>query len=222
MVNRCTAWLVRLTPVLALCLTGWAQSADVPLGDLVKQPKPVKRAARVITNDDLPQRPPEPSPASSPAGSTSTANNGPAQGAPTSKTQPEAKEAKSEPGATQSDTSAENNPPAESKSGQAAAKSENARINKRISDLDEQEAAEQKIHDRLSDALQHSGMSDAQHQALVDALGQSEAELAGIHQQRDILKEFQATPPNKAEGDASKPDDDSPAKTEQPTERPTI
>ncbi len=52
----------------ALC-----QENSVPLGDVVRQNKPIKKAARVITNDDLPQRA-EPDSAPPSTGATSTAS----------------------------------------------------------------------------------------------------------------------------------------------------
>ena len=42
-------------------VAAWSQSSTMPLGDLVKQSKPTRKAARVVTNDDLPAHPPEPS-----------------------------------------------------------------------------------------------------------------------------------------------------------------
>jgi hypothetical protein len=35
----------------------FAQPQSVPLGDVVRAPKPEKKAAKVVTNDDLPERP---------------------------------------------------------------------------------------------------------------------------------------------------------------------
>ena len=51
-------WLALLAFVLPLVPAGAAQWQS--LAELVKQqPKPTRKAARVITNDDLPERPPE-------------------------------------------------------------------------------------------------------------------------------------------------------------------
>ena len=38
-----------------------AQNNQVPLGDVVKRPKPTKKAAHVYTNEEIPSRPEEPS-----------------------------------------------------------------------------------------------------------------------------------------------------------------
>lgn len=42
-----------------------AQQQQLSLGDVVRQDKPKKKAARVITDDDMPSRPPESAPAAS-------------------------------------------------------------------------------------------------------------------------------------------------------------
>ena len=65
---RLALFLLALAPALV------AQSAPMPLGDLVKLPRPARKAARIITNDDIPERPPEakppaPQPPASDAGS---------------------------------------------------------------------------------------------------------------------------------------------------------
>jgi len=64
-----TASLLRGT-VLLVALTGalWAQESTMPLGDLVKLPKPARQATRVITDDDMPQRSPAAAPAASATG----------------------------------------------------------------------------------------------------------------------------------------------------------
>jgi len=63
--------LLGLAGALALAVpVVMAQSSqDIPLGDVVKQKKSGRKAKRVITNDDIPSRAPEPA-----AGSTGTAN----------------------------------------------------------------------------------------------------------------------------------------------------
>lgn len=50
--------MLLLVAVGLICTPLCAQS-ETPLGDIVKQ-KPAKKAARVITDDDMPQRPPAP------------------------------------------------------------------------------------------------------------------------------------------------------------------
>jgi hypothetical protein len=49
--------------VLVMCAISFAvaQNNQMPLGDVVKQPKPAKKASRVITNEEIPSRPEEPS-----------------------------------------------------------------------------------------------------------------------------------------------------------------
>ncbi len=61
--------LIRFTAVAIVTLVGIGLLAQqqpkpdqVPLGDLVKQQKAAKKAKRVITDDDMPARPPEPVP----------------------------------------------------------------------------------------------------------------------------------------------------------------
>jgi hypothetical protein len=207
-------------PVLALCLAGWAQSADIPLGDLVKQPKPARKAARVITNDDLPQHPPEPRPLATPANSRATPTGEPEKRTPTSKARPEAKEAMAESGSLDGDP-AENNPAAGTKNEPPTGTTANAGITKRIANLAEEEAVEQKIRERLSLALQQSGMSDEQRQTMVEALGQSEAALASFRQQRDTLKELLPARPTEEEDKASASERDSAEKPPQRADRTT-
>ncbi len=62
-----------LLALLAL-LTGsaWAQAPDTPLGDVVKMQKPAHKAARLITNEDLPKAPPETAGSESEAPATQT------------------------------------------------------------------------------------------------------------------------------------------------------
>ncbi len=45
--------------LLALAGSAWAQAPDTPLGDVVKMQKPARKAARLITNENLPKAPPE-------------------------------------------------------------------------------------------------------------------------------------------------------------------
>jgi len=69
MVIHVTTSLVR-SGLLLVALVGalWAQESDMPLGDVVKLPRPARRAARVITDDDMPQHPPVAAPAASTTG----------------------------------------------------------------------------------------------------------------------------------------------------------
>lgn len=194
--KRCTNFLLCFAPVLVLGLAAWAQTADMPLGDLVKQPKPEKRAARIITNDDLPQHPPEPGPTNE-SSPTVKAEPGTKQVDAKSKTAPESSAA-----AEDKEDKAKDKPSVAS--GSAPATTANAELAKRISALTEQEAVEQKIHDRLSDALQHpGGMSDAQRQTMAEALGQSEDALAVLREQRAILQGMQSALPGNQEDKAS-------------------
>jgi hypothetical protein len=53
--------LVRLVPLwlaLLVAAPAFCQQDSPPLGDVAREKKPTKKAARVITNDDLPQRTP--------------------------------------------------------------------------------------------------------------------------------------------------------------------
>lgn len=51
-----------------------AQNNEIPLGDVVKQPKPTKKAAHVFTNDEIPSRPEPSQPAVSNTSTSGTAN----------------------------------------------------------------------------------------------------------------------------------------------------
>ncbi len=69
--------LVRFAILMVISLLGIGAGAQeqskpgqIPLGDVVKQQKAGKKAKRVVTNDDIPQRPPE---AAAPAAAEGTA-----------------------------------------------------------------------------------------------------------------------------------------------------
>jgi hypothetical protein len=80
--------------VLGATLLAAGQNNQTPLGDVVKRPKPTKKAAHVYTNDEIPSRPEEPSQpaAADKTGSGTAAGNatGPAASDTTAKTEAKA------------------------------------------------------------------------------------------------------------------------------------
>ncbi|MBZ5627592.1 MAG: hypothetical protein LAO06_01865 [Acidobacteriia bacterium] len=70
----CPRFPLQLAGLVLLSSALFAQSQSIPLGDVVRAPKPEKKAAKVYTNDEIPSRPSEP-PASPPAVKDSPASD---------------------------------------------------------------------------------------------------------------------------------------------------
>ena len=88
--------------IFALCVVGCAvaQQQQTPLGDVVRQNKPVKKASRVITDEDMPSHP-------QPAAVSASVSGDTASAVTDAKPADEAKDAKPAPKAAKEDASAD-------------------------------------------------------------------------------------------------------------------
>ncbi len=165
--------IIRLTVVSTVALLGLGVLAqqqpkpdEVPLGDVVKQQKAAKKAKRVITDDDMPARPPEPAPATAASGS----------GAASSETKSEA-EPKGESGGKAADAK-----PAAAKSPEAQAHE------KRIADLKYAEEAEKKTIQKMEDALAGPEVTDNRRRMYEDTLSHARELLGQFQKEREELE----------------------------------
>jgi len=200
MLLRGTIWLIALALAVPVSVSA-LQSGPLPLGDVVKRPKPAKRAARVIANEDFPERSPEPAPAAAaPADDKASA--------------PAAKSA----AATTPVTPAKPNE-------QGADSDASALLAKRLAEVGQAEESEQKLLERLKQALVREGMSENQRKMLAEALGQSERSLADYRDQKQTLEgqlsaRPEAKPPAAADAGTNKPSSPSAPSNEAKPEHP--
>lgn len=190
MLLKSTSWLLALALAIPVSVSA-AQSGPLSLGEVVKQPKPAKRATRVITNDDFPERPPEPKPLAAEAAEDKAS-------APGAKTT-----AAATPGEHAADADAK------------------ARLAKRLAELGKAEESEQSLLERLQQALLHEGMSESQRNVLAEALGQSHHSLADYRDQKQTLENLLSAPaPKQPAAPEAAPDKQSLFSSPSPTDDP--
>ncbi len=167
-------WLLVLT--VSVAAVAWSQSASPSLGDVAKQ-KSERRAQRVVTDDDMPQRTPPPAAENAASGT-------------------EAK-AEGQPGEDNEKTAAAAQPG-------AANTRPNQYLSRRVADLRDSEAAEERIIKKLEEALKAEDLTDIRRKIYIDSLEQAHATLDSFRTQRQALEEVmakEAPKPETAEGE---------------------
>ncbi len=154
----------------------WTQEASqqIPLGDLVKQ-KPAKKAKRVVTNEDIPARPPEAASASSAQAPTAAGEGAtPSQPAKADAEKPQSNQPDAGKG---SDTQSPDQKP-----------------KTKIEQLKEQEEIERRNIRKVEDLLADPSLSENRRTLYEEVVRLSREQLARCAAEREQL-EKQATPP---------------------------
>lgn len=140
-------------------------SKDIPLGDLVKQGKPTKKARKIITDEDIPPRPPEQvSSSTEPSAGASAASSG-------------------------QDTAS-----TDKAKGSAPNSPEQQDVQKKIDDLKYSEEAEKRIVQKMEDALADPNLSANRRRMYEETLSLSREQLEKFTIERQKLEQQRSAP----------------------------